>query len=247
MKNARDLCQRFKKSGNEEELKEAWDFYYQVFRKISKQLPQLTVLDLEGCSPKLLAAKDLDIPIPGTYRASSPSIKIAAVAPAMSVIASKQRPRKLVFIGSDGQKYKFLLKGHEDLRQDERVMQLFGLVNSLLTSDRETAKRHLAIQRFSVVPLSQNTGLIGWVPHCDTIHTLIRDYRESRGILLSSEHRLMLQFAPDYDHLTELQKVEVFEHAMSNTDGLDLNRCLWKKSKNAEVSNLMCMPFTHLV
>lgn len=29
----------------------------------------------------------------------------------------------------------FLLKGHEDLRQDERVMQLFGLVNTLLLND----------------------------------------------------------------------------------------------------------------
>jgi hypothetical protein len=27
------------------------------------------------------------------------------------------------------------LKGHEDLRQDERVMQLFGLVNTLLKKD----------------------------------------------------------------------------------------------------------------
>lgn len=205
-----------------------------MFRKINKQLPQLVVIDLDNASPRLLNARNLDIPIPGTYRAGVPVIKIASVAPVMSVISSKQRPRKLVFVGSDGRKYKFLLKGHEDLRQDERVMQLFGLVNSMLSMDRETSKRHLAIQRFSVVPLSQNTGLIGWVPHCDTVHTLIRDYRESRGILLSAEHRMMLQFAPDYDHLTELQKVEVFEHAMSNTDGLDLNRVLWKKSKNAE-------------
>jgi len=37
----------------------------------------------------------------------------------------------------------FLLKGHEDLRQDERVMQLFGLVNTLLANDPETFKRHL--------------------------------------------------------------------------------------------------------
>lgn len=37
----------------------------------------------------------------------------------------------------------FLLKGHEDLRQDERVMQLFGLVNTLLSNDPETFKRHL--------------------------------------------------------------------------------------------------------
>jgi hypothetical protein len=46
-------------------------------------------------------------------------------------------------IGSDGHSYMFLLKGHEDLRQDERVMQLFGLVNTLLDNDPETFKRHL--------------------------------------------------------------------------------------------------------
>ena len=45
--------------------------------------------------------------------------------------------------GSNGCDFMFLLKGHEDLRQDERVMQLFGLVNTLLNNDPETFKRHL--------------------------------------------------------------------------------------------------------
>ena len=40
------------------------------------------------------------------------------------MINSKQRPRKLTIYGSDGREYQFLLKGHEDLRQDERVMQV---------------------------------------------------------------------------------------------------------------------------
>ena len=39
-------------------------------------------------------------------------------------------------MGSDGREYVFLLKGHEDLRQDERVMQLFGLVDTRLTRTR---------------------------------------------------------------------------------------------------------------
>ena len=47
------------------------------------------------------------------------------------------------FAGSNGKDFMFLLKGHEDLRQDERVMQLFGLVNTLLNNDPETFKRHL--------------------------------------------------------------------------------------------------------
>ena len=47
--------------------------------------------------------------------------------------------------GSNGSDYMFLLKGHEDLRQDERVLQLFGLVNTLLSNDPETLKRHLRL------------------------------------------------------------------------------------------------------
>lgn len=129
----------------------------------------------------------------------------------------------------------FLLKGHEDLRQDERVMQLFGLVNTLLLKDPDTFRRNLTIQRYAVIPLSTNSGLIGWVPHCDTLHTLIRDYRDKKKILLNIEHRLMLRMASDYDHLTVLQKVEVFEHALEHTNGDDLARLLWLKSPSSEV------------
>lgn len=41
--------------------------------------------------------------------------------------------------------------------------------------------------------------------------------------------------APDYDHLTLMQKVEVFEHALSNTNGDDLAKLLWLKSPSSEV------------
>lgn len=37
--------------------------------------------------------------------------------------------------------------------------------------------RHLRIKRYSVTPLSPDSGLIGWVPHCDTLHQLIKEYR----------------------------------------------------------------------
>ncbi len=52
-------------------------------------------------------------------------------------------------------------------------MQLFGLVNSMLANDRTTAERDLSIARY-VIPLSPNSGLIGWVPNTDTLHALIR-------------------------------------------------------------------------
>ena len=135
----------------------------------------------------------------------------------VQVIISKQRPRKLSIRGSNGRTYPFLLKGHEDLRQDERVMQFFSLVNSLLLSDPETFRRNLAIQRFAVIPLSTNSGLIGWVPNSDTLHKLIKDYREKKKILLNIEHKIMQRLTPDYEHLPLMNKVEVFEQALEMT------------------------------
>lgn len=34
----------------------------------------------------------------------------------------------------------------------------------------------------------------------------------------------MLGMAPDYDHLTVIQKVEVFEYALDSTSGEDLHK-----------------------
>ncbi|EGX93526.1 phosphatidylinositol 3-kinase tor2 [Cordyceps militaris CM01] len=234
LREAREWCHQYETSRDLNDLNQAWDLYYQVFRRISRQLPQVTTLDLTYCSPKLLNVKNLDLAIPGTYRSGQLPVRIQAFEPTLTVINSKQRPRKITASGTDGNAYPFLLKGHEDIRQDERVMQLFGLCNTLLASDAECFKRHLTILRFPAIPLSQSSGLIGWRSNTDTLHVLIREYRESRKILLNIEHRIMLQMAPDYDNLTLMQKVEVFGYALDNTTGQDLYRVLWLKSKSSE-------------
>jgi FKBP12-rapamycin complex-associated protein len=172
--------------------------------------------------------------VPGTYHASKPVEPIARFSRTLKVIASKQRPRKLTLYGSDAHVYSYLLKGHEDLRQDERVMQLFGLVNALLKHDSRTQAHDHAIERYAVIPLSANSGVIGWVPHSDTMHQLIRDYRQQRQIVLNLEHRVMQKIAPDYDKLPLVQRVEVFSEAMDETSGNDLERILWLRAENSE-------------
>jgi len=234
LQEARDWCNAFKASNDRGDLSQAWDLYYQVFKRITKQLPQLTNLELQYVSPELKKNHDLHLAVPGTYQSGKTVISIVGFDPTATVIQSKQRPRKLGLTGSDGNKYFYVLKGHEDIRQDERVMQLFGLVNTLLAHDPESLKRHLNIQRYAAIPLSTQSGLLGWVPNSDTLHVLIREYRESRKILLNIEHRIMLQMAPDYDNLTLMQKVEVFGYALDNTTGQDLYRVLWLKSKSSE-------------
>ncbi|KAH8327771.1 hypothetical protein KR074_003539 [Drosophila pseudoananassae] len=232
---AYEWSQRYKTSAVVMDLDRAWDIYYHVFQKISRQLPQLTSLELPYVSPKLMTCKDLELAVPGSYNPGQELIRISHIKTNLQVITSKQRPRKLCISGSNGKDYMYLLKGHEDLRQDERVMQLFSLVNTLLLDDPDTFRRNLTIQRYAVIPLSTNSGLIGWVPHCDTLHTLIRDYRDKKKVPLNQEHRTMLNFAPDYDHLTLMQKVEVFEYALGQTQGDDLAKLLWLKSPSSEL------------
>ncbi|KAL9624360.1 MAG: hypothetical protein Q9160_001322 [Pyrenula sp. 1 TL-2023] len=234
LSEARHFCNLYRQTGEEGDINQAWDLYYAVFKKITRQLPQLMTLDLKYVSPRLKDARNLDLAVPGSYKSGNPVVKIRSFDHILTVIPSKQRPRRMTLQGSDGKPYTNVLKGHEDIRQDERVMQLFGLVNTLLNNDSESYKRHLGIQGFPAIPLSQNSGLLGWVPNSDTLHNLIKEYRESRRILLNIEHRIMVQMAPDYDNLTLMQKVEVFGYAMDNTTGKDLYRVLWLKSKSSE-------------
>jgi len=141
----------------------------------------------------------------------------------------------MTVIGSDGVEYRFLLKGHEDLRQDERVMQLFGLINVCLESDRLTRNQGLNIVRYSVLPLSNNSGLIGWVENCDTLNALVKQYREVRDVKMSVEHKLLSSKAPSYEKLTLQQKVDVFLQVREATTGQDLAKMLWLKSKTSDV------------
>lgn len=218
------------------EMNKAWDIYYSVFRRINKQLPTLKKMELKQCSPALSQARSLELGVPGSYRVDGSYVKIERFVPGVQILPSKQKPRKIIIRGSDGKDYVFLLKGHEDMRQDERVMQLFGFVNALLERDRQTKRHDLRIQRYAISPLSHDCGLVGWVPNYDTLHSLITDYRKPNKIPLNIEHREMIKLAPDYETLTVMQKVEVFTEALSRTPGKgnDLYEILWLKSTNSE-------------
>jgi FKBP12-rapamycin complex-associated protein len=51
---AHEYTQEYRRSRDESALSKAWELYYQVFKRIAKQLPQLTSLELQYVSPRLL-------------------------------------------------------------------------------------------------------------------------------------------------------------------------------------------------
>eukprot|EP01038_Epipyxis_sp_PR26KG_P011143 gene11143-14952_t len=237
LSEAYDWLELFKKSNNIRDLHQAWEIYQQVFKKIKTQIATLKHLELDHISPALMTARDLILAVPGTYKPSlDKSISITSFSANIGVIASKQRPRRMSLLGSDGNQYEFLLKGHEDLRQDERVMQLFGLINVCLDNDGRSNNRGLNIVRYSVLPLSNNSGLIGWVQNCDTFNQLIKVYREANGVkYLHLEAKLLQSKSHNYDKLTLMQKVEAFKQVCEETSGQDLAKMLWLRSKTSDV------------
>jgi len=57
-------------------------------------------------------------------------------------------PKKITFVGSDGQKYNFLCKPKDDLRRDCRLVDFNTLLNKLFLRDPESRKRDLHIRTY---------------------------------------------------------------------------------------------------
>lgn len=113
-------------------LHQAWDIYHKVYKRISLQLKMLKKIELGHVSPALTRITDLSLAVPGTYLPAQADgigmIHIQKFSNSVDVISSKQRPRTVTMVGSDGNSYRFLLKGNEDLRQDERVSPVVDFV-----------------------------------------------------------------------------------------------------------------------
>ena len=57
---------------------------------------------------------------------------ILNIDPYLLVMSSIRKPKRIIFYSTHGKEYKFLVKGGEDLRNDQRIQQLFDLFNSLM-------------------------------------------------------------------------------------------------------------------
>ena len=234
-----------------ESLNEAWDLYLRLYRSLTESFKTFKSLSLDYISTKLNNLRNSNISLPGTYgpppinmelgegdenqlHDEFSDVRIKKIGKILKIFNTKQHPRQLSMIGTDDKEYLFLLKGHEDLHQDERAMQLFNLVNTILENNKITSNKNLFIDTYSVFPLSHSSGIIGWVPDCDTLHQLIKEKREISNTIPNIEHRKMFRLCTKYESCNFLYKVEIFKESIKDLPGLELNNIIWIKSKNCE-------------
>lgn len=69
-------------------------------------------------------------------------------------MSSIRRPKRLIIRGDDERDHPFLVKGGEDLRQDQRIEQLFAIMNILLSHDTTCTHRGLQLCTYQVIPIT---------------------------------------------------------------------------------------------
>lgn len=104
---------------------------------------------------------------------------IARLEPTMSIALGVSAPKILTAVGSNGVRYKQLVKGgNDDLRQDAIMEQVFAAVSQLLKLHRTSRQRNLGIRTYKVLPLTASSGLIEFVPNTIPLHEYLMPAHE---------------------------------------------------------------------
>jgi DNA-dependent protein kinase catalytic subunit len=140
-----------------------------------------------------------DLEIPGQYTGKMKPlpeyhIRIESFDERIFVYNSLRRPKRITIRGTDQKEHRFIVKGGEDQRQDERIETLFELVNDLLAADSRCYKRNLHISTYHVYPLKSKLALIEWLPETVTLKEAIMHARNEEEVKLWDN----LTTNPDY-------------------------------------------------
>lgn len=68
------------------------------------------LLHLDEISPRLVSMTKTEMALPGEVSASD-AITIQSIGSTITILPTKTKPKKLFFMGSDGQNYPYLFKG----------------------------------------------------------------------------------------------------------------------------------------
>ena len=144
------------------------------------------LLPLQSSMTVLLPSNHLISDVHRPFPSNLPTIQ--TFEDTIEVMNSLQKPRKVMIVGNDGNRYPFLCKPKDDLRKDARLMEFDSMINKLLQSQPESRKRKLYVRTYAVLILNEEHGLIEWVPHTVGFrHILTKLYNGRQMQIYTSE------------------------------------------------------------
>ncbi|CAN4112596.1 unnamed protein product [Withania somnifera] len=153
------------------------------FSALKRMMPVEIIMPTQQSLTVNLPTYDVNTPESITseifYSADLPTI--SGIADEADILSSLQRPKKIILLGSDGIERPFLCKPKDDLRKDARMMEFNAMVNRLLSKCSESRRRKLYIRTFAVIPLTEDCGMVEWVPHTRGLRQILQDIYISCG------------------------------------------------------------------
>lgn len=127
--------------------------------------------------PSSQAGGESNAEVETLYHFAEEPVVMIGVEEEVLVMSSLMQPRRVSFVGSDGNEYRFLAKRENqgDMRKDSRLMEFVTVVNRLLSKDRQARSRNLKHTTYAVIPLTEQTGMIEWVNDLAPLRTLVRE------------------------------------------------------------------------
>lgn len=137
-------------------------------------------------------------------------VTVSGVDENLMVLNSLMKPSRLTIIGSDGLKYHFLCKREEkgDMRKDSRLMEFNSMLNRLLQNNTDSRKRAIKLRTYAVLPLTEDCGLIEWVPNTHTLRELLYELYSSHNMLIRNN-----DIKKAYDKFTKGQQPRMIGEA----------------------------------
>uniref|UniRef100_A0A8U8BLG7 DNA-dependent protein kinase catalytic subunit n=1 Tax=Geospiza parvula TaxID=87175 RepID=A0A8U8BLG7_GEOPR len=151
--------------------------------------------NLKECSPWMSEFKAeflrSELEVPGQYDGKGKPLpeyhaKISGFDERISVMESLRKPKRITIRGSDEREYPFLVKGGEDLRQDQRIEQLFDVMNIILSQDAACSQRNMQLKTYQVIPMTTRLGLIKWLENTCTLKEFLKNSMSEEEDIMSS-------------------------------------------------------------
>jgi DNA-dependent protein kinase catalytic subunit len=119
------------------------------------------------------------IEVPGQYSGHSQPlpeyhVKIAGFDEKVLVMGSIRKPKRLTIRGDDERDHMFLVKAGEDLRLDQRIEELFEVMNGILREDPACSQRGLSLKTYNVIPMTPRVGMIEWVQNTKPLKDFVQ-------------------------------------------------------------------------
>ncbi|XP_030068690.1 serine/threonine-protein kinase SMG1 isoform X3 [Microcaecilia unicolor] len=162
----------------------SWIPFKQIMLSLQQRAQKRTsyLLRLEEISPWLSSMSSTEIALPGEVSARD-TVTIHSVGNTITILPTKTKPKKLLFLGSDGKSYPYLFKGLEDLHLDERIMQFLSIVNTMFSTINCQETPHFRARHYSVTPLGTRSGLIQWVDGATPLFGIYKRWQQREATL----------------------------------------------------------------